>query len=88
MEVLNVKLGNDEAYDKAVHGGLPQYSDIEIITKDQGTVSGAPVAVITFDVHLPDGTVGKAQAVTTIACLQSALSAINGRYGKDRRPGW
>lgn len=81
MEHIELRLADDRLYDELVHQGLAQASDIRIVSKDSGTVSGKPVVVIAFDVQLPDGSIARAQATTTYRCLDMALSALRGRYG-------
>lgn len=64
------------------HGNpLSQASPVTFVTKDEATVGKKPGVVISFDVVLPDGKVGKVQAVLTVALLNGALSALRGRYG-------
>ena len=88
MEHVILTLGNDEEFERAIVDGLPQHNDLEFITRDFGTQSGAPAAVITFGITLPDGSHHRAQAVTTISALSVALSAIEARYGKNPRSKW
>lgn len=81
MENLRLVLGNDKMFDELVNGGLPQASDLTLCTKDHATQRGMPAVVISFDVQLPDGTVKKVQAVTTVRLLVGFYSAMKGRYG-------
>lgn len=84
MEHLTLTLGKADEYDRAVHGddairSLPQGSDIEIITKDDGTVGRNGIAVLCWTTEI-DGKVARCQATTTVALLQVALAGLNGRY--------
>lgn len=81
MEQLSLILGQDETFDKLVHGGLPQCSSVTIATKDCATANGMPGAVIAFDVKLPDGTVKQVQATMTLRLLTGFYTAVRGRYG-------
>lgn len=82
MESIELRLGRSEIFDQLVHGGsLPECGNVVIATKDKGTDQGNPIVVIAFDVQLPDGSVRKAQTVTTVRLLQMTLAALRGRYG-------
>lgn len=81
MEQLRLILGQDAEFAKIVHEALPQASPVTIATKDNGTESGKPVAVISFNAQLPDGKVVRVQATMTLRLLVSFYSAVRGRYG-------
>ena len=83
MEVIKHQLddGTGRAFDDALKDTLPDGGDLQIITKDAGTVNGNPVAILTFTVELPDGTFRKAQTVTTVALLMGTLAILRGKYG-------
>lgn len=81
MEAITLKLSNEAAYDELVQDSLQQAGGITIATKDRGTDQGNPVAVIAFDLQLPDGTIRRAQATTTVRLLQMALGGLRGRHG-------
>lgn len=81
MENLVIKLNDVELYDAVIADSLPECGDLAVITKDGGMESGAAGAVITFTVQLPDGTIGRAQAATTVRLLISLGAALSGRYG-------
>lgn len=91
MEHMTLSLGNDGAFDELVHkglgakGSLPQGSDMTLATTDNGTQEGRAIAVIAFDVQLPDGSVRTAQATVTVRQLTMALAALRGRYGDEGR---
>lgn len=57
---------------------LPDYGDLAIFVKPEGTVNGKAIAVITFTVSLKDGTRQRVQTVTTTALLESVAAAIKG----------
>lgn len=82
MEHINVQLSS-EMYDQSLRGtaevpALRECGDLSIYVKPGATVGGRPGAVITFTVELSDGTKKRAQAVTTVALLDLALSSIRG----------
>lgn len=83
MESLEIIL-SDEKFDAAVHGppdGQPSLAsglDLSIFVKKRALASGKAAAVITFSVQLPNGQVRRAQAVTTVTNLITALSALKG----------
>lgn len=83
MEQVVVKLGDDARFDQCCHGGLPEGGDLEIVTKDRGTIQGRAIALLTFTVRLPDWTAARAQSATTVRNLMMALAALRGRYGDD-----
>ena len=75
---------SEEAYDKAVHGGLdelPVLSSGDVMAvyfKQNGTEAGRPVGVVTFAVKLPDGTMARAQYATTLRLFEMIGTAIAG----------
>lgn len=74
---------NPEAFDAAVHGtpqlrSLQEGGDLAILVKPQATIGGRAAAVITFTVQMPDGSIARAQAVTTLRNLRNALSVVEG----------
>ena len=83
MEHVKIEL-SDQAFDAAVHGpqegqpSLPEGGDMAIYVKRNATVGGNAMAVITFTVQLPDGTLRRAQCPTTVANLINALSILKG----------
>jgi hypothetical protein len=83
MEGIVLRLDAAE-FDKAVHGGLgrvrvlKERGDLAVYVKPDATEGGKAAAVITFTVELPDGTVARAQAVTTAALLEMVGGAIRG----------
>lgn len=83
MESLNVKIDAD-LFDRAVHGGLDENpvlaeaGDLAIYAKPNATVQGNGMVVITFTVRCPDGTMARAQAVTTAKLFAFATGAVRG----------
>lgn len=83
MEGLHIEI-SAEKFDAAVHGppeGVPSLAeagDLAIYVKRHATKNGNAMAVITFTVQLPNGTLRRVQAVTTTALLSSALSILRG----------
>ncbi len=65
-ERVAVVLGNDDACDTLVRGGLPEGGYLTIVTKDHATEGGRAAAVIAFSVQRPSGQVAAVQAVTTV----------------------
>jgi hypothetical protein len=49
-----------------------------IYVKRDATVGGNAMAVITFSVQLPDGTIRRAQCPTTVTNLMNALAVLKG----------
>ncbi|KKL98639.1 hypothetical protein LCGC14_1822420 [marine sediment metagenome] len=83
-EEITLILGNIEAFNKAVHCGVPQVSPMTIITKDHALQSGKSGAVIAFKVEF-GGLILDVQATTTVLNLLNALSALRGRYDDTGR---
>lgn len=83
MSMIKLVLDDDEAFDEAVHGqtSLRDGGDLKVITKAKGTNAGRPIAVLTFSVELPNGMLGQAQTVVTMANLAHLFAALRGRYG-------
>lgn len=83
MEYITCNL-SAELFDKAVHGGLddnpvlPEGRDLAIYVKPKATEGGKAGVVITFTVQLPDGTLARAQAVTTATILEDVSAVIRG----------
>lgn len=72
-------------FDEAVRGGLPdglpvlqEGRDLAVYVKPGATAGGKAAAVLTFTVQLPDGSFARAQAVTTLALLESLGMAAKG----------
>lgn len=83
MEIIAIEL-NDEKFDHAVHGppegppSLPEGGDLTIYVKRNATVNGNAMAVVTFTVQLPDGTLRRAQCPSTVANFINVLSVLKG----------
>jgi S1-C subfamily serine protease len=73
--------GTGREFDARVHGPdvLPDYGDLEIVTKDGATKAGRPIVVLTFHVNSPLGKL-RAQTVTTARMLVTAARAIEAKY--------
>jgi hypothetical protein len=69
-------------FDELLHhsGAAQDMGDLKIVTKDNGTESGNPIACIAFTAVLSDGRQQLVQTVTTVALLKASLAALNGRY--------
>lgn len=85
-ETLDITLddGTGQAYDEALRETtLPEGADLRIITKDRATQGGRPAVMVTFTVHLPDGSRRRVQAVTTARLFLMAAAAVRGRYPEE-----
>lgn len=73
-----------EKFDKAIHGGLDDMPvlkegcDMALIVKPGGTVQGSAAIVVTFTVQMPDGSLARAQSVTTVSNMILALHVLVG----------
>ena len=76
MENLEVRINNAERYDEVLKDTLPEYGDLEIITKDAAMKSGRAAVMFTFTVDLPDGSVKRVQAVTPLRVFRAIANAI------------
>lgn len=79
MEHTNIKV-DAARFDEVVHGGLPMGRDLEFVVKDGATQEGLPVVAITFSVQLPDGTLARAQAVTTARMVVALGRFMEGHF--------
>lgn len=82
MEMVKISL-DDAKFDAAVHGtegppSLSESGDLAIYVKKNATKQGNAMAVVTFTVQLPDGTMRRAQATTTTTNLINTLSVLKG----------
>jgi hypothetical protein len=87
MNNLNITF-DDAEFDRIVHGEntLRDDGQFRVVVKDNGTVQGNAIAVITFGVEV-DGKIMRAQTVTTVKLLKGLLAILDGRYtdsGKKR----
>jgi hypothetical protein len=83
MEQLKVKLNDVGRFDDVIKNSLPDGGDMEIITKDAGMESGRGIVMITFTVALRDGTLARAQSVTTMRNFRAIANAIASTYDDD-----
>lgn len=87
---ITIALNQAQQFDEAVHGkdvrALPDGGDLQIITKDGATEQGRALACLTFTVQLPDGSLARAQTVTSVRNLVGAFHALLGRYGHEGKP--
>lgn len=83
MEHFAVTLddGTGKAYDEALKDSLPEGGDLKAITKNDGTVQGNPIVLLTFTVQMPDGTIRKAQAATSVKLFLFAARLMAAKYG-------
>lgn len=83
MEHVQVLLGNDAEFDKAVHAGLPEGGDLIMITKDRATQAGRPAVCLAFTVQQTDGQLKPVQVVITGRNFAMMCAAFRGRYGEN-----
>lgn len=83
MEMLILSFDPDR-YDAVVKGSLPENGDLEIVIKPRATVNGYPMVAVTFTVQLPDGSLRRAQAVTTLRAFEGVFSCIRGARAAGR----
>lgn len=76
-EDLEISISAD-MFDTAVHTGMTEAADLELIVKPDATTGGNPVVCITFTAYTPAGP-RRAQAVTTLNLLRRAVEKINDR---------
>ena len=70
-------ISNDpERFDELVHNGLPEGLDIEIASKAGATANSEPAVVMSFSVQLPDNSIARAQAVTTLKALKAGVDTL------------
>jgi len=69
----------------APHATLPEGGDLTLITKHDGAISSRAIAMWTFTVEM-DGKMRRAQAVTSIKLLKSALRMLDAKYNDDGFP--
>lgn len=80
MSSIQLLLDRGEMLDEVVQMSLPEGGDLAIITKDNATQKGNPIACLTFTVQTRDGRRDRVQAVVTLRNLLEALSGLRGRY--------
>lgn len=78
MQVAQVVF-EDARFDSVVKGGLPEGGDLEFVLSEKRTVDGAPAVAITFTVELPDGTLARAQTVTTARLIATIGAMVRAR---------
>lgn len=83
MECLRIKLNGVERFDEVIKDSLPDGGDLEIITKDSGMKSGRGIVMFTFTVRLPDGSLKRAQTVTSMRNFRAIAYAIWSTYDDD-----
>lgn len=83
MEQLHVQLNSVKRFDEVIGNSLPEGGDLEIITKDAGMKSGNGCVMFTFSVQLPDGTLARAQSVTTMRMFRAIANAIVTSYDDE-----
>lgn len=84
FEHNTVKLADAAEFDKLVSGEcLQEGGDIRFVTKSHATQEGRAAVCITFTVKLPDGTLARAQAVTTARLFCLAAKMMEQRHGTE-----
>ncbi len=89
MEQIRLLLNQPKEFDAHLKGTDPQgkpilqdAGDLMAISKDNATVGGRPAVLLTFTVQLPDGTLARAQTVTTLGNFMTVAAGFRGRYGE------
>ena len=77
MEHIQCEL-SAEKFDEAVHNGLKEGGDLAFFIKPKATVNSKPGVCITFSVQLPDGSITRVQAVTTLANFENVFACLRG----------
>ena len=80
MEALSVKI-DAKTFDEMVHGTvnsptLPECADLKIAVKENATQEGAAAIVIGWTAKLPDGSLRKVQATTTLRAFLMAVEFL------------
>lgn len=83
MEKFELKINQYDRYDEILKNSLPDFGDVEIITKDGGMTSGRGIVMITFSVQLPDGSTARVQTCTSMKLFRSVAVALAATYTDD-----
>lgn len=83
MEQIDIKLNNVERFKEVIENSLPDGGGLEIITNDSAMKSGRAGVMLTFTVQLPDGSIARAQAVTTMRMFRAIANAIVASYDDE-----
>ncbi len=86
MESFDVKINKPEDFDAAIQTSLPELGDICLITKHGATQSGRTAVMLTFHVQLPDGTIRRVQAVTTMKLFRTIATTFLNTYTDEGMP--
>jgi len=82
MEQFNIKFDDAELFDQILEqsrkDNLPDYGDLQIVTKANATESGKSLALISFSVHI-NGKRQRVQTVTTLRLLGGLVQACAAR---------
>ena len=79
--VVPDQAGKGEDFDKALEGTLPDFADLKLIVKKNGTKGGRPIIMLAFTVHLPDGSIERVQTVTTLRNFLNAADMLDLMHG-------
>lgn len=85
-ETFRLILNNSKRYDEVLDDSLRQAGDVEIIVKHDAMMSGRAAVMVTLDVELPDGTIARAQGVTTMRIFRSLCSTVLTAYDDNGMP--
>ena len=75
-ESLRLAFDNEARYREVLAEALPESGDLEIITLRSATQAGNTGVMLTFTVKLPNGSMQRVQAVTTMKLFTNAARAI------------
>ena len=85
MEAIHIILDDHDEYNRHVHMGVAQASDITIVSKSGALQSGAPGVCISFKAMVDDEIV-HVQAVTTLRNLMGATEAFAALHFPGKSP--
>lgn len=80
MEKLELKINKPELYNAVLKDSLPDFGDIEIITKHGVTKAGQAGVMITFSVQMPNGEKKRVQTCTTMSLFRAVTAAFQSTY--------
>lgn len=85
MEKFELKINKPERWGEVLKDSLPDYGDVEIITKHGVTKGGQAGVMITFSVDV-NGERKRVQTVTTMALFRAVSSSFQSTYSDNGFP--
>lgn len=83
MHAVSLVINDPTEFDKAVKEYAPAVGDVEFISKNNATNSGAPAVLVVMEIQNEDGTTQKFRAVAQVRNLRNALSALISAHGGE-----